>query len=332
MSRYMLKQKPNNFFMQRFVVGVTLFLLSFCAQSAEDPWLHLEKAAQAARKLSYKGIFLYQNNQDIRSIEITHLNNGAEEFARIVTLDGKPREALSRGNNMVVFNPSKENVMIQTRQNQNLFPAILPPDIESVKAIYTLRFVDQERVGGREAQIVYLEPRDEYRYLYKLWLDKEYGLILKMSIHDQQQKVIEQASFNQIALFSGQDLNWFKPNVDTHKKYIMDDAPNNKVSHEKYCTIANLPTGYREISHVTRTMGNQPYPVHHWIFSDGLSFVSLFVNQIPKGHKSRVGVTQVGSSHIFARVMNGNQIMVVGEVPQATIQKISNSIQDIKVH
>jgi sigma-E factor negative regulatory protein RseB len=328
----MLKQKLNKFFMQRFVVGVTLVLLSFYAQSVEDPWLHLEKAAQAARKLSYKGIFLYQNHQDVRSIEITHLNNGAEEFARIVTLDGKPREALSRGNNMVVFNPSKENVMIQTRQNQSHFPAILPPDIESVKAIYTLRFVDQERVGGRDAQIVYLEPRDEYRYLYKLWLDKEYGLILKMSIHDHQQKVIEQASFNQIALFSGQDLNWFKPNVDTHKKYIMDNASDNKVSHEKYCTIANLPTGYREVSHVTRTMGNQPYPVHHWIFSDGLSFVSLFVNQIPKGHKSRVGETQVGSSHIFARVMNGNQIMVVGEVPQATIQKISNSIQDIKVH
>jgi sigma-E factor negative regulatory protein RseB len=328
----MLKQKLNKFFMQRFVVGVTLVLLSFYAQSVEDPWLHLEKAAQAARKLSYKGIFLYQNHQDVRSIEITHLNNGAEEFARIVTLDGKPREALSRGNNMVVFNPSKENVMIQTRQNQSHFPAILPPDIESVKAIYTLRFVDQERVGGREAQIVYLEPRDEYRYLYKLWLDKEYGLILKMSIHDHQQKVIEQASFNQIALFSGQDLNWFKPNVDTHKKYIMDNASENKVSHEKYCTIANLPTGYREVSHVTRTMGNQPYPVHQWIFSDGLSFVSLFVNQIPKGHKSRVGETQVGSSHIFARVMNGNQIMVVGEVPQATIQKISNSIQDIKVH
>ena len=316
--------------MQRFVFGLFAFFLSFYAQSAEDPWLHLEKASQAARKLSYKGIFLYQNQQDVRSIEITHLNNGAEEFARIVTLDGKPREALSRGNSMVVFNPSKENVTIQTRQNQSLFPAILPPDIESVKAIYTLRFADEERVGGRDAQIVYLEPKDEYRYFYKLWLDKEYGLILKMSILDPQQKVIEQASFNQIALFTGQDLNWFKPSVDTHKKYIMDEASNNKVSHEKYCTIANLPSGYREVSHVTRLMGNQTQLVHHWIFSDGLSFVSLFVSPIPKGQKSRVGETQVGSSHVYARVMRGNQIMVVGEVPQATIQKISNAIQDIR--
>lgn len=219
--------------MQRLVFALFLFVLSFYAQSAEDPWLHLEKASQAARKLSYKGIFLYQNHQDVRSIEITHLNNGSEEFARIVTLDGKPREALSRGNNMVVFNPNKENVMIQKRQNQSLFPAILPSDIESVKAIYTLRFSDQERIGGRDAQIVYLEPKDEYRYLYKLWLDKEYGLILKMSILDHQQKVIEQASFNQIALFTNQDLNWFKPSVDTHKKYIMDEVSDNKISDEK---------------------------------------------------------------------------------------------------
>ena len=316
--------------MQRLVFGFLILFLSVCAKSAEDPWLQIVKASQAARQLSYKGIFVYQNSQDTRSIEITHLNNGSEEFARIVSLDGAPREMLSRGNNVVVFNSNKENVLIQKRQGQNLFPAILPPNIDAVKTSYSLKFGDQERIGGREAQIVYLDPHDEYRYPYKLWLDKEYGLVLKMMILDHNQKAIEQASFNQIALITPQDLNWFKPSVDTHKKYIMDEAPENKVSTEKYCVIKNLPLGYREVSHVTRTMGNQPQLVHHWIFSDGLSFVSLFVNPIPKGQKSRVGETQVGSSHVYARVMNGNQIMVVGEVPQATIQKISNAIQDVR--
>ena len=58
MSRFMLKHKLSNFFMQRLVVGLITFILSCYAQAAEDPWLHLEKASQAARKLSYKGIFL----------------------------------------------------------------------------------------------------------------------------------------------------------------------------------------------------------------------------------------------------------------------------------
>ena len=61
MSRFMLKHKLSNFFMQGLVIGLITLALSFNALGAEDPWLHLEKASQAARKLSYKGIFLYQN-------------------------------------------------------------------------------------------------------------------------------------------------------------------------------------------------------------------------------------------------------------------------------
>jgi sigma-E factor negative regulatory protein RseB len=322
----------NNLLMQRLLFSLLLIFFNASAYALDDPWIQIEKASQAARQLSYKGIFVYQNNQEMRSIEITHLNNGKEEFARIVNLDGPSRELLSRGDNVVVFNPTKENVLIQKRQGQNLFPAILPSNIEFVKSSYSLRFGDQERIGGREAQIVYLDPRDEYRYPYKLWLDKEFGLLLKMMVLDHNQKTIEQVSFNQISLFASQDLNWFTPSVDTHKKYIMDEAPQNMVSKETYCTISNLPTGFREVSHVTRMMGRQPQLVHQWIFSDGLSSVSLFVNPIPKGQKSRVGEIQIGSAHIYARVMNGSQIMVVGEVPQATIHKISNSVQSVSAH
>lgn len=318
--------------MYRLLISLLYVSLSLSAYALDDPWLQIDKASQAARKLNYKGIFLYQNYHDVRSIEITHFNNGSEEFARIITLDGPPREFLSRGNNVVQFNSNHENVLIQKRHGRNLFPAILPMNIESVKLSYRLRFGDQDRIGGRGAQIVYLDPRDEYRYFYKLWLDKEFSLVLKMMIFDQNQKVIEQASFNQVSLLNTQDLNWFKPNVDTHKKYIMDEEPNDKVSNEKYCTLTNLPSGYKEVSHVTRTIGNQPQLVHQWVFSDGLSFVSLFINPISKGQKSKVGQTQVGSSNIYAKVLKGHQVMVIGEVPLVTIQKISNSIHDLKEH
>jgi sigma-E factor negative regulatory protein RseB len=326
------RRVPDNLLMQRLLFSLLFIFLNVSAYALDDPWVQIEKASQAARQLSYKGIFVYQNHQEMRSIEITHLNNNKEEFARIVNLDGPSRELLSRGDNVLVFNPNKENVLIQKRQGQNLFPAILPSNIEFVKSSYSLRFGDQERIGGREAQIVYLDPRDEYRYPFKMWLDKEFGLLLKMMILDHNQKIIEQVSFNQISFFASQDLNWFTPSVDTRKKYIMDEVPENIVSNEKYCVISNLPAGFREVSHVTRMMGRQPQLVHQWIFSDGLSSVSLFVNPIPKGQKSKVGELQVGSAHIFARVMNGNQIMVVGEVPQATIQKISNSIQSVSAH
>ncbi|NCX33991.1 MAG: transcriptional regulator [Proteobacteria bacterium] len=289
--------------MQRLLFSLLFIFLNASAYALDDPWMQIEKASQAARQLSYKGIFVYQNYQEVRSIEITHLNNGNEEFARIVSLDGPPRELLSRGDNVVVFNPNKENVFIQKRQGQNLFPAILPSNINIVKSSYNLRFGDQERIGGREAQIVYLDPRDEYRYPYKLWLDKEFGLLLKMMILDHHQKIIEQASFNQVALFASQDLNWFKPSIDTQKKYLMDEAPENITSNEKYCVISNLPAGYREVSHVTRMIGRQPQLVHQWIFSDGLSSVSLFVN--PRANRIALMVASVPELTILIFSMEG---------------------------
>jgi len=118
--------------MQRLLFSLLFIFLNASAYALDDPWMQIEKASRAARQLSYKGIFIYQNHQEVRSIEITHLNNGNEEFARIVTLDGPPRELLSRGDNVVVFNPNKENVFIQKRQGQNLFPAILPSNINIV--------------------------------------------------------------------------------------------------------------------------------------------------------------------------------------------------------
>ncbi|PKO54255.1 MAG: transcriptional regulator, partial [Betaproteobacteria bacterium HGW-Betaproteobacteria-2] len=42
----------------------------------QDPWMLLDKAAHAARDLSYKGIFMYQSGTNSRSIEITHMNAG----------------------------------------------------------------------------------------------------------------------------------------------------------------------------------------------------------------------------------------------------------------
>ena len=127
------RQTLDSLLMQRLLFSFLFIFLNASAFALDDPWMQIEKASQAARQLSYKGIFAYQNQQEMRSIEITHLNNGKEEFARIINLDGPPRELLSSGDNVVVFNPNKENVRIQKRQGQNLFPAILPSNIEFVK-------------------------------------------------------------------------------------------------------------------------------------------------------------------------------------------------------
>ena len=177
-----------------------LLLAPLLAQAAEeDPWLMLEKAGQAARKLNYKGIFAYQSGRDVSNLQITHVNYPQGEFARVVSLDGAPREVLRHGNEAVIYSPQNEKVMIEKRRVQSSFPALLPGLADALKASYQARVTGHERVGGRDGVVIQLIPHDHYRYAYRFSVDREFGLLLKSLMFNEKNEVVEQVLMDQIA-------------------------------------------------------------------------------------------------------------------------------------
>ena len=316
--------------MKRFLLACLLLATPFAFAdqvSVEDPWLVLQKAAHAARELSYQGVFVYQSGSKARSVQITHMNYGQGEYARLVVLDGSPREVLSQGSDMVIFSPRDEKVVIEKRRGQNLFPALLPPDMDLIKASYQARGGGQDRVGGRDGQIVFLDPRDGYRYGHKFWADREYGLLLKSTTTNERNEIMEQIAFNQLTLMNTQNMDWFQPNVDHAKSYVMEaQTPASPSADPDNWTLAQLPPGYRKIDQVKRMVPGRAAPVTHVIFSDGLASVSLFIEPLVKGARPRTGHTTIGATNFHANVVDGYQIMVVGEVPEATVSQIANAV------
>lgn len=298
------------------------------AASETDPWMVLQKAAQAARELSYQGVFVYQSGNTARSVQITHMNYGQGEYARIFVLDGSPREVLSQGHDVVIFSPRDEKVVIEKRRGQNLFPALLPVEVDKIKASYQVRMGGTERIGGREGQIVYLKPRDKYRYGYKLWADLEYGLLLKSVSRNEHDHVMEQMAFTQLALLNTQNMDWFHPHIDPNKQYVMEEQPNNRVSttDAEHWSVDRLPAGYKQVDQIERMVPGKNVPLTHIVFSDGLSSVSLFIEPLARGARPKLGATSLGATNIHANVVEGHQIMVVGEVPEATVTQIANSV------
>ena len=201
------------------------FLFSYISTSYgnEDPWLIIDKAAQATKLLDYKGVFHTQHDKEIKSIEITHATNNDQEFIKMNVLDGSPGEVLSQGKTIYVYNTIDNNVIIQKRKKQRLFPAIFPSNTDSIKNFYRLSIGKSERIAGRYSQSVVLSPIDGFRYSYYFWLDKETSLPLKMVVTDQAKNIIEQASFTQINMIKDKNLDWFKPEVDPSKHYIFND-------------------------------------------------------------------------------------------------------------
>ncbi len=295
---------------------------------APDAWNSLQKSAAAARLLSYQGIFVYEACNKTKAVQITHLYNGHGEYSRNVTLDNSSREVFSQGNDLVIFNPKKEKIIIEKRHGQNLFPAILPVQLAPLKTSYTLYTGEVEQVAGRSAKVLLLTPKDNLRYQYKFWIDQEYGLLLKYSMLNTKQEPLETVAFNQINMMDSLNLEWFQPQINANKLYEMEDEmpveSDHSVSND--WSIKQLPMGFNKVEQMRLMVHGKTTPVTQFIISDGMATVSLFIEPLNKNAKPRVGYHVVGNNSFYANVEKGYQIIVVGEVPQETVTKIANAV------
>ena len=295
----------------------------------DEAWLTLQKASQAARELSYKGVFVYQSGNSSKSVQLTHMNYGQGEYARMVVLDGSPREVLSQGNDVSIYNPQDEKVVIEKKRGQNMFPAILPANMEVLKNYYQAQIGPAERVGGRDAMVITLTPKDQLRYGFKFWADKEYGLLLKANMLNERGMPLEQISFSQLTWMQEQNMDWFRPKLDSGKPYVMgtDSAsPAKAEGIDVDFGVTELPQGYRKIDQVKQVVQGKSSPVTQVVFSDGLASLSLFIEPLVKGVRPKVGHTMLGATNFYALVNQGHQVMVVGEVPEATVTQFANAV------
>lgn len=315
--------------------GLITSLIGGASYAADDAWVLLQKSAYAARELNYQGVFVYQNGKQTSSVQITHMNNAGQEMMRNVVLDtspqaasapsNQPREVYSQGKNIVIMQQKNQKMMIEKRRGQNLFPAMLPADLRAIKFSYNAQLGAKEFIAGREAQIIDLMPNDAFRYGYKIWADIEYGLMLKMTLVDNKKQTLEQIAFSQLNMLSSQDVNWFQPKIDMTKSYVMDDKT--AINHvDSDWIVAELPAGYVKVDHRALAVVGKAAPVDQMIFSDGIGSVSLFIEPIVKGVRPKMGHMAIGSTNICARVLDGFQITVVGEVPVLPCMQIAKAV------
>ena len=143
-------------------LGLLLFLLCLAtpfAYADQAGWSVIEDAYKASQNKNYKGIYISQHGQELKSVEITHALHGNEQFTRINLLDGNADEIFSQGDTAVIYHKRDNTIVVQKREQQHLFPAIFPKDINSIKKYYLLSFGKPDRVAGRITQNIVFTPK-----------------------------------------------------------------------------------------------------------------------------------------------------------------------------
>lgn len=304
-------------------------VVSVSAHAADDAYGWLQKIGQAARTLNYEGTFVYQNGAQLETMRILHrVKNGAVE-ERLVSLTGAPREVIRTDDEVRCYLPDQKSIVVEHRRaNGKSFPAIIPERLRDLDDNYIVELTRPGRVGGRPAQGLRIVPRDDYRYGYHLWADRETGLLLKADLLNNKRKVLEQFMFTDIRVgvdiptaalapqTPAKDMVWYK---NSKAEMVWAESP--------LWQAKRLPKGFKLSSSLTRKMPMRHGSAEHLVYTDGLATVSVFIEKRePSGDPITEGPSRLGALYVLGRPVNHHHVTVVGEVPAKTVALIGSSI------
>lgn len=286
----------------------------------------LKTVAFAGHQTDYSGVFVYQYDNHVETSSITHVVEKDGEYEKIESLDGPKREII-RHHGEVWSYINHQMVQVDSQQGRKRFPSLLPEQLTALGENYQARRVGAERVAGYNAQVLLFKPRDNFRYTHKLWVHTDSGLLLKAAVLDDKEQVVEQYAFTQLQIGGAVDHAWLKQVIASTGK----SAPPDKTAGKQPTPVNSgwvvdtLPTGFRKSAEILRPMRGKHRPVTQIVYSDGLSAISLFIEENDKDEDDVEGLSSRGSVSIYHKVVDRHLLTVVGEVPPRTVMKVFDS-------
>lgn len=308
----------------RLIVAMTL-LLAALASNAESPldgmtWL--SRMATAARQLNYAGTFVYRHADRTETSRVRHLADELGEMEKIESLDGPVREIIRDRDEVWCYMPELKAIKIDRAQAKRFFPALIADPVRAFEEGYAIKVKGKDRVAGRDCQQIHLEPKDQFRYGYRLCADLESGLLLRANMIRGRDEVIEHFGFSEIRVGQLIIRDTLKSNFSS-ENWVRQSPPAVDASG---WSVKALPPGFKKIVELKRTLANRPDRVTQLLYSDGLTAVSVFIEPRKGEPKATARPSQQGAVSFYSRQLPDHNVVVVGEVPPVAVEQIANSV------
>jgi sigma-E factor negative regulatory protein RseB len=319
------------------VFAAAAALAASLAAVAEDARGLLERMEHMLVTRNYQGTFVHEHDGQSETMKIVHRAENGDFAERVVSLDGSRREAVQRDGELRAYFPDQRVVLVEGGPKGGLLLSGLAGLDSASGQIYHMSEEAPTRISGREARVIAVEPQDNLRYGYRVWIDASTAMPLKTESHTVAGKVVEQLVFTELSLPSHISDSALQPAAATRQYRLLrhTDATGVAIKPATDTTwdAAELPAGFRLIGNSTQILGDSQKSVTHLVFSDGLASVSVFVEpQSPEALAKDAApaaalMTNMGSSTALSTEVNGHKVTTIGEVPPDCVRAITRSMR-----
>lgn len=261
----------------------------------------LERIDSAVLNNNYSGVIVLVQGGKMESLAVDHKMLNGKETLRLKTLSGVPRELLKIGGQIKTNALPKQYQRYATGgSNQgSLSQFAHAADYKR----YRVKLAEKSRIAGRNTQVVTIQAVDDLRYSYRLWLDQETGLPLKVLTLDENNQTVEQMAFTQISI---------EPLKIKSEPATLKQSPALK---NPFKEVKGFKLMAQEIK------GNS----QHYLYSDGLASVSLYIDPSKLKEQAQMKKDSVNG------LILGNGVyrtVALGKVPIQTLELFLISTQN----
>jgi sigma-E factor negative regulatory protein RseB len=314
--------------------------------AADDPRVWLERMNEALESRNYDGTFFHLSGGRIETMRIVHRVRGGRVMERLQSLDGPGREFVRNNDELTCYLPDQHTILVEPRPDRGPFLGSLPRFGADTNEYYRLEALPDARILGRNAHVIAVNPKDQFRFGYRLWLDEKTAMPLKTQLCDSHGEILEQILFARLDMPENIADGELAPSVKTDGMRWVRQGPSQNAPSAGLAGFraSELPPGFKLTVEGAQTIGGASAPASHLVYSDGLATVSVFIEAQPAsegtgndaagagaatsdGAPMMQGLARVGSGYAFSTVVQGHQVTAVGEVPAQTVEFIAHSVK-----
>ena len=323
------------------VVGAVILLFSvLCApvvaqvaQTANQPvsntavdegerWFNL--MSRSLNELNFEASFVYVQGDRIEPYQWVHgVDSDGRQYEWLMQMNGPGFRALRIDGVVSHFHPAASSYSIRSESISTMIPSAFNQSFSAVAENYRAVAVGGARVLDRKAQHIRLVSKDNQRYGFSVWLDRENGMPLKVLMVNQNGDVLEQLQLTNLSLRSVSADTIAE--LSSLERPPMIDELQTLQPPQLQQQPQWAPTGFELLKSQHHRLVLEGTPVDHYLFSDGLAEYSVYLSeQAANGNRS---LSLTGPHTLYSQPIANLLVTVVGQIPLDVAKQVASSVQ-----
>jgi sigma-E factor negative regulatory protein RseB len=300
----------------RWLDGAKDWVTGFWSKDASD-WL--ERIGPALVELDYQGRLVMVSGTSMETLDVFHEYENGRERMRLVTQTGPHREVIRDDKMVMCIGTGIDSVGYDADTAGRWNPAGQFAGASELDE-YKARLGKTGRVASRDCQIIDLQSKDGWRYGYRLWLDSETGLPLRIALIGETGKALEQMAFTEIQVGQRPDEANLRPSTQQGLQRVQTLGAGKQA--DPGWRVQSPPPGFSLRS--GRKLGDSV----QLLYSDGLASVSVYIEPMAAGQRGESAMRR-GAVNVHSLWQDGRRVVAIGKVPAATVDYFARNAQAV---